>query len=114
MIRQAHEDPTWGRAILRLVGRPGAGVELTRYLREDLAAGQRQGRFETGPDDATLDLIGGLVILTIRRIVEGRARPDAAERAVERGLRALGLAPDEATAIAVEAVGSGASSDEVA
>jgi len=106
IIRRASEDPTWGRALLRLLGRPGAGIELTRYLREDLAEGHAQGRFDVGPDDATLDQAAGLVAMTIRRIVERRAQPDTPERAVERGLRALGIAPAEAAEIAAETVAS--------
>ncbi|MDJ0868216.1 MAG: TetR/AcrR family transcriptional regulator [Myxococcota bacterium] len=104
VIQRAAEDETWARVVLRLVSRPGAGVELSRYLRDDLAEGEASGRFDTGPDDATLDQVGGLVLMTIRRIAEGRAGPDAPRRAVERGLRSLGLARDEAAEIAAEAV----------
>jgi AcrR family transcriptional regulator len=104
MILHAREDPIWARVMLRLVGRPGAGLGLTRYLRDDLAEGLAQGRFEVGPDEATLDLVAGLVILAIRRIVEGRGRDDTVQRAVERGLRALGVAPAEAAEIAAEAL----------
>ncbi len=106
VLLRAEADATWARVMLRLVGRPGAGVELDRYLREDLAEGHAQGRFEAGPDDATLDQVGGLILMTIRRIVDGRARPDAAERAVERGLRALGLGEQEALEVAAVAVAS--------
>ncbi len=77
MILRATEDPTWARVMLRLVGRPGAGLGLSRYLRDDLAEGQARGRFDVGPDDAVLDQVGGLVMMTIRRIVEGRAGTDA-------------------------------------
>ncbi|MCP5060627.1 MAG: TetR/AcrR family transcriptional regulator [bacterium] len=108
-IFRALEDPTWARVLLRLLSRPGAGVQLDRYLREDLAEGLAEGRFDTGSDDATLDQVSGLVIMTIRRIVEGQARPDAPQRAVERGLRALGIGPSEAAEVAADAVESCAS-----
>jgi AcrR family transcriptional regulator len=106
MILHAIEDETWARAILRLVGRPGAGVDLGRYLREDLAEGRAQGRFDTGPDDATLDQVAGLIMMTIRRIAAGHAERDAPQRAVERGLRALGMTPEESKAIADDALPS--------
>lgn len=103
VIGQAREDDTWARVVLRLVGRPGTGLEIGRYLREDLADGLAQGRFEVGPDDATLDQVSGLIVLTIRRIVEGKAKRDTVERAVERGLRALGIDATEAAELAAEA-----------
>ena len=89
--------------MLRLMSRPGTGIEISRYLREDLADGLARGRFDVGPDDATLDQVGGLIIMTIRRIVEGRAGPDTARLAVERALRALGVDADDAAALAGEA-----------
>ena len=106
VLLRATEDLTWARVMLRLASRPGTGVELSRYLREDLAEGLAQGRFDSGPDDTTLDQVAGLIIMTIRRIAEGHARPDAPQRAVERGLRALGVAPGEAAEIAEEALRS--------
>ncbi len=103
MLLHARDDETWARVLLRLVGRPGAGVDLSRYLREDLAEGHAQGRFDDEPDDATLDQVAGLVIMTIRRMVEGQARPDAPQQAVARGLRTLGVDAAEAAALADEA-----------
>jgi AcrR family transcriptional regulator len=106
VLCRAAADPTWGRVVLRLVDRPSVYGNLDRYLREDLAAGFDAGRFDTGPDDATLDQVLGLLFMTIRRIVAGQARPDAPERAVERGLRALGVAKREAREIADAALAS--------
>jgi AcrR family transcriptional regulator len=103
VLVHARDDEDWARVILRLVGRPGASVDLSRYLREDLAMGHAQGRFDTGPDDATLDLIGGLVIMTIRRMLDGQAGPDTPQQAVARGLRTLGVQATEARALAAEA-----------
>ncbi len=96
-------DATWGRVMLRLASRPGSNVEISRYLREDLEEGFTLGRFDTGPDDETLDQVAGLIVMTIRRIVQGDAAPDAAERAVKRGLRALGVDEAEAAQLAAEA-----------
>lgn len=104
VLRRAAEDPSWGRVVLRLVNRPSVHRNIDRYLREDLAAGFAAGRFDTGPDDATLDQALGLLVMTIRRIVEGGAGPDAPRLAVERGLRALGLPPGDAREIAAHAL----------
>ena len=46
----------------------------------------------------------GLIVMTIRRIVEGNAAPDAPEQAVQRGLRALGVDEVESAELAAEAV----------
>lgn len=104
VLLRAWDDPIWGRVVLRLVNRPSVQRNVSRYLREDLEEGVRAGRFETGPDDATLDLVIGLLVMSLRRIVTGEASPDAPERAVERGLRALGVAADEARTLAEQAV----------
>ena len=103
VLRHATEDETWARGMLRLVSRPDSGVDFARYLREDLEEGFARGRFDVGPDDATLDQVAGLVIMTMRRIAEGKARSGAATHAVQRGLRALGIDDDEATQLAAEA-----------
>ncbi len=103
VLSRAREDETWARVVLRLVSRPGSAVDLGRYLREDLEEGFARGRFDVGPDEATLDQVAGLVVMTIRRIVEGRAAPDAPQQAVRRGLRALGVEESEAARLAREA-----------
>jgi hypothetical protein len=77
---------------------------VDRYLREDLAEGLSQGRFDVGPEDAAVDQAMGLLVMTMWRIVEGTAQPDAAERAVERGLIALGVDTAEAAKLAADAL----------
>ena len=44
--------------------------------------------------------------MTIRRIAGGNAGPDAPQRAVQRGLRALGVDAAESAALAAEAAAS--------
>ncbi len=103
VLTLAQDDDTWARVILRLASRPGSSVDFSRYLREDLAEGLAQDRFAFGPDDTTLDQVTGLIIMTIRRIVEGDAAPDVPERAVQRGLQGLGVDASEAAEIVAEA-----------
>jgi AcrR family transcriptional regulator len=93
------------------LARPGSGVDMSRYLREDLEEGFALGRFDVGPDAATLDQIAGLVIMTIRRIVEGQATHDTPEQAVRRGLCALGVDDTESARLAIEAATHSTSAD---
>ena len=86
--------------MLRLVTRPGSAIDLSRFLREDLEDGRARGRFDVGPDDAVLDGVAGLVVMTMRRFVEGEATSETERRAVEQGLRALGVPAVEAEALA--------------
>jgi AcrR family transcriptional regulator len=105
VLRRAAEDPTWGRVVLRLLDRRHAySRDIGGYLREDLTSGFDEGRFEYGPDEITMDVVVGLILMSIRRIVRGEVSPDHAERALERGLTILGIAKDEARTLAAEAV----------
>jgi AcrR family transcriptional regulator len=103
VLRRAAEDETWARVVLRLVNRPTVYEQIDLYLREDLGEGFAQARFDTGADDATVDQVTGLLAMTIRRMVAGDAQPDAPLRAVERGLRGLGVAEEEAAELAAKA-----------
>jgi hypothetical protein len=54
MLQRASEDETWARVMLRLVSRPGSGVDMSRYLREDLDTPEqavRRGLCALGVDD---------------------------------------------------------------
>jgi AcrR family transcriptional regulator len=105
VLSRAAEDPTWGRAVLRLLDRRRSySRDIGGYLREDLAAGFDEGRFEFGPDEITLDVLLGLILMSVRRIVREDARPDHAERVLERALAILGIAKGEARTLATEAV----------
>ncbi len=105
VLRRAAEDPTWGRAVLRLLdSRRSYAGDIGGHLREDLAAGFDVGRFEFGPDAITLDVLLGLLWMSIRRIVRGGADPDHGERVLERALAILGIAQDEARTLVTEAV----------
>jgi AcrR family transcriptional regulator len=103
VLRRAQDDRIWASAMLRLLSRPDYEVDLSRYLREDLDSGLAAGRFDVGSEDAVLDQVSGLIFMTVRRIVEGRAAADAPRRAVEVGLRSLGIPASEAADIASEA-----------
>jgi AcrR family transcriptional regulator len=111
VLARVEEDPTWGRAVLRLLDRSSAySRDIGSYLREDLAAGLEEGRFEHGPDDITLDLLLGLISMSIRRIVQQEAGPGHSERVLERALVCLGIGTAEAGSLAAETVSGAATS----
>lgn len=104
VLCRAVDDPTWGRAVLRLADhRRSTSRALHRHLRADLANGLEAGRFALGPDELTLDTIVGLIMMSIRRIVRGDAGPHHAERVTERALVTIGVTQDEAGALVAEA-----------
>ena len=100
VLRRAATDDLWARLVMRLVSRPTIYNRINGYLREDLAEGLEQGRFNTGSDDATLDQVTWILVMTIRRIAAGEGRSDTSVRAVERTLRTLGVPEDEALPLA--------------
>ena len=100
LLVMAEVDPTWGRAFLQVAARPGSATDMLRHARADLERGHRERRFTVGPEPAALDQLTGLVVMTIRRIVENRGGPTTAADAVARGLAALGVDPVEAAALA--------------
>jgi AcrR family transcriptional regulator len=101
----AATDPTRARALLRLdVPRALAREGASTYLREDLADGLRQGRFEVGPDDAAVDLVAGALSMGMRRIVEGQAARGYVQGLLGRLLRSLGVPADEVGPLAARAV----------
>lgn len=103
VLARAQADPTWGRAALRLADASRSfAQEVSRYLREDLADGLAQGRFRFGADPITLDLVTGLLMASLRRIVRGDLEPDHVQRVVERALVVLGLPQDEAGRLAAD------------
>jgi AcrR family transcriptional regulator len=105
VLALAGADPTWGRVVMRLEAmRAEVQEQAFRYLREDLQLGLRQGRFEVGPDAATVDLMAGMLLMAIRRIVTGRAEPGYPQQALARVLRALGVPANEVAVIAERAL----------
>lgn len=102
----AEVDPTWGRAFLQVAARPGSAGDMLRHARADLERGHTEGRFTVGPEPAALDQLTGLVMMTIRRIVEGRGGPTTTADAVARGLASLGVEAAEAAVLAHHAATS--------
>jgi AcrR family transcriptional regulator len=73
------------------------------YLQQDLVDGHRSGRFTEAPDDATLDVILGSLLLAARRVVDGETSPTYRTTVIRRLLMALGIEADEASRLARQA-----------
>ncbi|SMD06350.1 transcriptional regulator, TetR family [Fulvimarina manganoxydans] len=103
-VRRAHEDPVWGRFILRFA----FSSNLLRTMFEsqpsvDLMKGLKAGRFQFQPDQASsvLAMIGGTGVAAMLLVLDGhKTWREAGSNAAELVLRALGLEAAEARAIA--------------
>jgi AcrR family transcriptional regulator len=94
-------DPVWAAALLRVWhSTPTPSLKAADPLIADLRAGRRRGRFRYATEVAALDLVQGTVLAGMRTILEGRADEGHPGVIAALVLRALGVAADEADAIA--------------
>ena len=73
------------------------------HLHADLTEGHRTGRFTVAPDDGTLDVILGALLLAGRRGVDGESNDEYVASVIARLLMSLGLDNAEARTIATAA-----------
>lgn len=103
-VRRAHEEPDWGRFILRFAFSNGALRSMWEEQPSiDLAAGLKSGRFRIRADQgvSVLAMIGGTGVAAILLVLEGhKTWREAGSNAAELVLRALGLDAEEAHLIA--------------
>lgn len=103
-VRQAHEEPIWGRFVLRFAFSNSALQGMWNGQPAiDLLAGQASGRyrFDITQAPSMLAMIAGCGLSAMFMVLEGhRTWRDAGSDAAEFALRALGIAEDEARAIA--------------
>jgi AcrR family transcriptional regulator len=103
-VRRAHEDPLWGRFLVRF----GATTPTLRGLLEgaptqDLRQGVEEGRFDLRPDQlaSAVTVMSGSVLAAMSLVLEGhRTWRDAGSDTAELVLRALGRPADEARTLA--------------
>lgn len=96
-LRQAHEEPSWGRFVVRF----GVSDDTMRRMLDqppsvDLRSGLDSGRFRFAPTQlpSVLALIGGATLAAMQAVLSGRQTwRIAGEEVAELVLRALGL-PD--------------------
>ena len=74
------------------------------HLRHDLADGYATGRFSRRPDDGTLDVVLGALLLAARRVAGGEHRPAYRRSVLQHLLQSLGVASDDAATLAADAV----------
>jgi len=103
-VRRAHEEPEWGRFILRFAFSHGALRSMWEAQPAiDLRNGLEAGRFRFDPDQApsVLAMVGGTGVSAILLVMEGhKAWREAGSNAAELVLKALGMEPQEARTIA--------------
>ena len=103
-VRRAHEEPYWGRFIIRF----GATTPTLRNLLEgqptiELRQGVQSGRFKLEADQlvSAVALMSGGVLTAISLVLDGhRTWRDAGNDMAELCLRAFGVAPKEAQRLA--------------
>ena len=105
-LARAHAEPHWGRFILRFAA---SDDTLRRMMddapAQDIAAGIAAGRFAIDPDQtgAAVGLLTGACLVSIQAVLSGyQTWRDAGSNSAELALRAFGLSPAEARAIARE------------
>ncbi|MDI6836860.1 TetR/AcrR family transcriptional regulator [Ciceribacter thiooxidans] len=105
-IRRAHEEPHWGRFLVRfsLTNRALQGL-LTSSSTEDILKGVEQGRYIVPREQVTsvVAMIGGTTLAAMLLVQEGhRAWREAGSEAAELLLVALGVDRQEARAVATQ------------
>lgn len=97
----ALEHPDMARFLLSVAAASPVWDERIRpYILADLMLGIRQKRFDVASKDAAMDLIAGTNIAAIRSLLAGTVGRGHVTAAAASILRGLGMAPDEADAVA--------------
>jgi AcrR family transcriptional regulator len=103
-VRRAHEEPHWGRFLIRF-GFSHALVQraVETPPQRDIARAIKQGRFKVGAEHqaALPAMLAGAVLASIREVVNGRQTwRNAGSAAAELFLRACGIGSAEARRLA--------------
>jgi AcrR family transcriptional regulator len=107
-LRAAAESPNTMRVALRIdaIQRALLIQGPLSYLHANLVDGHKAGRFSSAPDEGTLDVILGALLLAGRRAIDGESDDPHITTVIERLLMALGITRTEARTIASAAVRS--------
>ena len=104
-IRHAHEDPWWGRFVVRFAANDDT---MRRMMDEppsvDIKRGMHIGRFSVAPEAlaSVLSLVGGSTLTAMQSVLAGRQTwRETGQQIAELILRALGLGAHEAHAISI-------------
>ncbi|MFZ9483173.1 MAG: TetR/AcrR family transcriptional regulator [Ilumatobacteraceae bacterium] len=97
--------PTTVRVALRLEVAQRALLDgALSYLRQDIVDGAKVGRFSEVPDDATIDVLLGALLLATRRVLDGDVDAGYRVAVIRRLLMSLGVERVEASRLATDAV----------
>jgi AcrR family transcriptional regulator len=100
-VRRARTDPDWGWLLLRLdVSHNVMNAALAPHARRDLRTGVEAGRFDAPNETVALYAMGGALLAVMRAVLDGSAPKDADIYHAEGILRLLGVAPEDAAAVA--------------
>lgn len=100
-IELARESPAWTLLLLDvMVAAPGVLALIERYPLADLRIGVRQRKFRVPSEAAALDAITGICSNAMRRVALGGAPANHDIACASLVLRALGVSPEEAAAVA--------------
>lgn len=100
-IQLARESPAWTLLLLDvMVAVPSVMALIESYPLADLRIGLRQKKFRVPSEAAALDAITGICSNAMRRVALGRAPANHDVACASLVLRALGVPPEEASAVA--------------
>ena len=109
----AAESPAWARLLLDVMAQNHAVLEeVQKYPLQDLRIGVRQKKFKVPSEAAAMDAINGICSAAMLRVAAGQAPANHDIACAALVLRALGVPPDEALAVArlpLPEIGAGAS-----
>ncbi|HEY1102456.1 MAG TPA: TetR/AcrR family transcriptional regulator [Burkholderiaceae bacterium] len=104
-IRRSHEEPHWGRFMMRYALSTSSFEALLIGLPlNDVVLGMERGRYSFQPEQlpAVLAMVGGTVLTSMRMVQEGyRTWREAGSDAAELVLRSLGIPGPVAQSISV-------------
>ncbi len=105
-LNVALTEPQMIRVVLRVDGVQHGLLDEgpLAHLRQDLTDGFTSGRFSSPPDDGTLDVVLGSLLLAARRIADGEDAMAYRCSILQRLLQALGIPEPEAANLALDAV----------
>jgi AcrR family transcriptional regulator len=117
-ISQALNDPAWGALVVRgASAMPNIAGVTRKRLAEDIRRAARDKHLGNVPPELALDFVIGIVLSAMHSASEKRLSPEQAPAVVAGILRAIGVAPVKAPAVAQRAmsvVKGSAKRDEVA
>ena len=90
-IEIAADEPVWGNLLLRAIGESNAiQDDLSRHMRDEVAAGVRQGLFRIDCDEFVIDCLLSILMAGVSARLAGGG-PDVSLRAGEFMLGVLGM-----------------------